>query len=225
MHGISRGGIRVPGLTLARRYGRRGAVILAILGAVLVLGLLVMNQPWRTLSLEDEATRLSELDATSLETEKLRQEILQLRIENASRLSGWSVLVSLAPLAAASAAGLGVLLTFWKQVTDQAQQRRVEAEERRVADLRRFDEAFTRVVANLGAESAALRASAAVSLPTYLRPEYGEVHDQVLLIAIANVKVAVNQPEPVQRLLVRVIGPGAKGPDEVDRGYRQRVPP
>jgi hypothetical protein len=182
-----------------------GAVGLALLGAGAVLGILAINQPWQTLSLPDEMTRLSALDAAGLGTEKLRQEVLQLRIANATSLSGWSVLLSLAPLAAALAAGIGLLVTLWKQMADQAQQRRTEAQERRVEDLRRFDEGFTRVIANLGAESAALRASAAVSLPTFLREEYGDVHDQVLLIAIANVKKAIGQPEPVQRLLVRVI--------------------
>jgi uncharacterized protein YjbI with pentapeptide repeats len=192
-------------ISFIRRHALAVAVGLALLGVVLVLGLLLMNPPWQALPAPDEVTRLSALDATGLETEKLRQEVLQLTIENATSRSGWSLLLALAPLTAAIAAGIGVLLTLWKQMSEQATQRRTEAEARRVEDLRRFDEGFTRVVANLGAESAALRASAAVSLPTFLRPEYAEVHDQVLLIAIANAKKEIDQPEPVQRLLVRVI--------------------
>lgn len=188
-----------------KRHALAEAVGLALLGVVLLLGLLLMHPPWQSLPLQDEVTRLSGLDAASLETEKLREEVLQLRIANATSGSGWSLLLSLAPLSAAVAAGIGVFLTLWKQMSEQAQQRLAAAEERRVENLRRFDEGFTKVVANLGAESAALRASAAASLPTFLRPEYGEVHDQVLLIATANAKKAVDQPEPVQRLLVRVI--------------------
>jgi uncharacterized protein YjbI with pentapeptide repeats len=188
-----------------RRHALALAVSLVILFLTLGLGLLALNPPWQALQVADELARLSALDATSLATEKLRQEVLQLSIENVTKTSGWSLVLSLAPLAAALAAAAGVLVTLGRQLSEQAQQRRAEVHEREVENLRRFDDAFTRVVANLGADSPALRVSAAVSLPTFLRPEYREVHDQVLSIAVANVKKAINQPEPVQRILVRVI--------------------
>jgi uncharacterized protein YjbI with pentapeptide repeats len=190
---------------LVRRHGRVAVAAVVLVASGLVVGLLLIAEPWRVLSVPGEVARLSKLDQGALEAEKLRQEILQLEIENAGSGRGWSVLLSLAPFITALAAGLGVLATLWKQMSEQARLRRTEIEQRRVEDLRRFDEGFTRVIANLGAESTALRASAAVSLPTFLRPEYHDMHDQVLAVAIANAKQGVSQPEPVQRLLVRAI--------------------
>lgn len=180
-------------------------VVVLIVVLVVVLWWLAIARPWQVLSVPDEVARLGPMDATALAAEKLRHEIIGLEIANLSSGSAWSTLLSLAPFLTAVAAGLGVLAALWKQMSEQTQVRRTEIEQRRVEDLRRFDEGFTRVIANLGAESVALRASAAVSLPTFLRPEYREMHDQVLAVAVANAKVGVSQPEPVQRLLVRAI--------------------
>ncbi len=211
-------------VAFARRHARLTAASAVLIAIALVVGaMLVIMRPWQVLSVPDEVARLAGLDQPALEAEKLRHEIIQLEIANADSGNAWSTLLSLAPFITALAAGFGVLVTLWKQMSEQAQLRRTEIEQRRIEDLRRFDEGFTKVIANLGADSTALRASAAVSLPTFLRPEYRDMHDQVLAVAIANAKQGVSQPEPVQRLLVRAIEQALRArtapiPDE-QRGF------
>jgi hypothetical protein len=95
----------------------------------------------------------------------------------------------LAALVTAAVAVAGVVITVWAQLVQQAGERR-----------RQLDERFTGIIAELGSKSAAVQAGAAVSIISYLAPEYRRLHDQVFLVLLANLKL--NHGEALNRLLV-----------------------
>jgi len=74
-------------------------------------------------------------------------------------------------------------------------------EQRRIEAGRRFQDSFATAVANLGAMNDSVRVSAAVSLQSFLTPEYEAFHDQVFSVLSAN--LTVTHPPIVNRFLVR----------------------
>lgn len=97
--------------------------------------------------------------------------------------------IAYATLITALVAVIGVIVTVWKQLSQQEADRR-----------RRFDEKFTSIVANLGAESPTIKASAAVSIVSFLKPEYEVFHDQVFMVLLANLKL--EHSDVLNKLLV-----------------------
>lgn len=171
------------------------------------------------------------VSSTALGEQKLRAEIAQLQAQTRKLDSDRSFLSENGAVLVALLTGMvavgGFFLTLWKQITEQARQRDAdrkqregeieqrkleleraqearerEREQREADSIRRFDERFTAILAELGAESEALQAGAAVSLLTFLRPEDKAFHRQVLLVTLANLKVA--HSESVRRLLLNV---------------------
>ena len=193
---------------------------LLLVAILTLLTLLLLNPPWEDTPVPDIQDRLSALSKSDLEVEKLRQETVKLELENRSAGSGWGLLLSYAPFLTAIVAVAGLFATVWKQISTSAQQRIQDRHEQalenqrrfdqRIKDRheqalenqRRFDQNFTKVVENLGSASPALQASAAVSLATFLRPEYSRFHDQVYMVVLANLKIEHEQP--VNDLLVNV---------------------
>jgi hypothetical protein len=177
------------------------------------------------------------VSSTALANEKIRAEIAQLQADTRKLNSDRSFLSENGAVLAALLTGVvavgGFFLTLWKQISEQARQRDADREQRegeieqqklerqreqeartrereqREADsMRRFEERFTAILAELGAESEAVQAGAAVSLLTFLRPEEKAFHRQVRLVALANLKVA--HSEPVRRLLLQVFEQAAR---------------
>lgn len=177
------------------------------------------------------------VSSTALADEKLRAEIAQLRAETRKLNSDRGFLSENGAVLAALLTGVvavgGLFLTLWKQITEQARQRDAdrkqrdseiaqqklerereqeargrEREQREADSMRRFEERFTAILAELGAESEAMQAGAAVSLLTFLRPEQEAFHRQVRLVALANLKVA--HSEPVRKLLLHVFEQAAR---------------
>lgn len=150
-------------------------------------------------------------DRDVLEMEKLRQDALKTRHEcvklqmEVENMKGpWAKFASstapLAPFITAIVAVLGVVLTIWKQVSENTRQRELDRRQREVESQRRVDDKFTSIVTNIGSESEAVQASAVVSLTTFLKPEYEFLHDQAFTIVLANLKIT--HSNPVNRLLV-----------------------
>ena len=175
---------------------------LLLVAILTLLTLLLLNPPWEDTPVPDIQDRLSALSKSDLEVEKLRQETVKLELENRSAGSGWGLLLSYAPFLTAIVAVAGLFATVWKQISTSAQQRIQDRHEQALENQRRFDQNFTKVVENLGSASPALQASAAVSLATFLRPEYSRFHDQVYMVVLANLKIEHEQP--VNDLLVNV---------------------
>jgi uncharacterized protein YjbI with pentapeptide repeats len=132
-----------------------------------------------------------------LEREKLRQEIQQLKLSNRDHQGLRGLLGTYGGLIA----GLAALGTVLVALTNLVHQRNLDRQQREAENTRRLDEQFTRILADLGDESEAVQAAAAVSLLTFLRPEHMEYQRQVRLVALANLKVRT--PGPVTALLVR----------------------
>ena len=145
---------------------------------------------------------LSKLDQGALEAEKLRQEIRGLQIQNASSGSPWTGLLPQVPVLVA---GLGLIVTVWHQLDERSEQRKQQAREAKQEEIRRFDESFAKIVEHLGADNAALRASALVSLTFLLTPEYEQFHDRVLLLAVATARAEIPYSEAEGRLFVDAI--------------------
>ena len=128
-----------------------------------------------------------------LELVKLKQEIKKLELENKKLSDGRGTIVGIAPFLTAIVALLGVFITLWRHLSEQRRQRDLDRKNLQTDRIRRFNEKFNAVVENLGSESQAIQASAAVSIQTFLKPEYSEFHDQVFLILLANLKVQHNR--------------------------------
>jgi uncharacterized protein YjbI with pentapeptide repeats len=98
-------------------------------------------------------------------------------------------MVAYATLITALVAVVGVIVTVWKQLAQQEADRR-----------RQLDERFTSIVANLGSNSPAIQASAAVSIISFLKPEYKAFHGQVFMVLLANLKL--EHDDVINRLLI-----------------------
>ena len=132
-----------------------------------------------------------------LEQAKLRQEIRQLQLANRDHTGLRGFLATYGGLVA----GIAALGTVFVALTNLAHQRKLDRTQRLTESIRRMDEQFSATLANLGSESTAIQAAAAVSLLSFLRPEYRDYHRQVRLVALANLKV--RDRGPVTALLVR----------------------
>lgn len=152
------------------------------------------------------AQDIEDMSKEELENEKLRQEISKLEREQ----GWWPFLQPVVPVLIAAG---GFVIAVRQHVGERARQRQADArqmeedirqrdaerQQREVESRRRFDESFTGVVSNFGSDNPAVRASAMVSLMTYLRPEYSEFHSQVFMFVLTNVKL--DQDPEVRRLL------------------------
>lgn len=132
-----------------------------------------------------------------LETKKLQMEVDNLQLKNESLQSPWSKLSENAAFFTAIVALLGVFATVWKQLTDKKRQQELDRRQREIENQSSIDQKFATILADLGSESEAIQAGAAVSIVTFLKPEYKLLHDQVFAIILANLKIkhsdAVNQ--------------------------------
>jgi uncharacterized protein YjbI with pentapeptide repeats len=137
-----------------------------------------------------------------LQNEKLLQETIKLRLENETLQSPWGKVISFGTFLTALAAIIGVVLTFLKQIAERSRQQELDRLQRETESLRRMDEKFTAIIMNLGSESPAIQASAAVSLVSFLKPEYRVFHSQVFMILLANLKI--QHLAPINKLLIEV---------------------
>jgi uncharacterized protein YjbI with pentapeptide repeats len=69
-------------------------------------------------------------------------------------------------------------------------QRDADRRQRENESIRSLDEKFAAIVADLCSEKAMIRASAAVSIISFLRPEYHAYHEQVLMVLVENLKLS-----------------------------------
>lgn len=152
----------------------------------------------------------------TLEIEKLRQEVVNLQLGNDNLKSPWTKLSSNAAFITAIVALLGVFATVWKQLAESKRQmeldrrqRELDREQREIENQRGVDQKFTSIVADLGSASEAIQASAAVSIVTFLKPEYKVLHDQVFAILLANLKI--KHREAVNQLIVTAFEKALRG--------------
>lgn len=168
---------------------------LLLLNSAVIVWLIVDTRP--PVKTQDTAvSEIQALDRTALETEKLRQEVRQLMLENDRLTSSWQAFSSFATLLTAIVAVAGVFITIWRQL----EERQKDRQQREFESRRRLDEKFTSIVTNISSDNRSLQMSSTVSLLTFLKPEYSEFHEQVYLILLANLKL---KPDPqINDLLV-----------------------
>jgi uncharacterized protein YjbI with pentapeptide repeats len=139
-----------------------------------------------------------------LEAEKTEAEIAQLRGEaedlRASRGTIGDV-VRLAPLITALVAVAALIATMWRQIGESGRQRNLDREERKKVRQERFDEQFRQIVENLSSKNGPVRAAAAASIQTFMRPEYRDFHQQVFLLLMGALRFP--QKDFSDKLLVR----------------------
>jgi uncharacterized protein YjbI with pentapeptide repeats len=161
------------------------------LGCVLVFVLImVFNPSWGQKSSPTTNAQGQSEKQTKLQEEKMRQEIKKLELENKRLKSFWAQLPSYGAIFTALIALIGIFITIWKQINERKSDRR-----------QRENEKFTSIISDLGSDSEATQASAAVSLLTFTRPEYKDFHYQVFLILLANLKI--KHTDTVKRLLIK----------------------
>lgn len=150
----------------------------------------------------------------ALEIEKLAEEVANLRLQNESLRSFWTKLSANAAFLAAVVALLGVFVTFGKQQAENRrqqeldreqrdrdrEQRERDREQREREEQRGIDRKFASILADLGSEREAIQAGAAVSVVTFLKPDYPQLHEQIFAILLANLKI--EHSEAVTQLLV-----------------------
>jgi len=124
-----------------------------------------------------------------LQTEKLRQEIRQLRLRNEREQSVWGVIPTYATFLTALVAITGVFITIWKQLDE----RRRDREQREAESLRHSDEKFMNIIEQFGSDSDTVKVNAAVSLQTYLQPQYRPFHESIYLLLLNNLKMTDNE--------------------------------
>jgi uncharacterized protein YjbI with pentapeptide repeats/cell division protein FtsB len=163
----------------------------AALGLVLAFASVMILQPsWGQKSSPDTNAQVQSENQMKLQEEKMRQEIKKLELENQKLKSFWAQLPSYGAIFTALIALIGIFVTIWKQIN-----------ERKFDRMQRENEKFTSIVGDLGSESEATQAGAAVSILTFTRPKYKAFHYQVFLILLANLKI--KHTDTVKRLLIK----------------------
>jgi hypothetical protein len=134
------------------------------------------------------------------EIEKLEQETVKIEKEAANLDQNFweensalvTTIASLANAVTAIVAIIGAFVTIGRQLTEIRREKKQQ-----------LDQRFTSIVERLGSEQSELKASATVSLLTFLEPGYEKYREQVYLIVLANLKLD-NQDPTINRLLVQV---------------------
>lgn len=161
------------------------ALLLTIFILIMVIIAFTADQ-----SRETQSRQLfKDLTQDELQAEKLRQEIIQLQLQNNREKSVWGVIPLYATFLTAVVAITGVFITIWKQLDE----RRRDREQREIESLRHSDEKFMNIIEQFGAEKDTVKVNAAVSIQTYLKPEYESFHDSIFLLLLNNLKMTDNE--------------------------------
>ena len=167
-------------------------------GAVLAFVIFVAVQAWSTRQDTRRADRLrrelsetlAEADTTSLGDERLREEIAQLREDNAAQSDYWPHLVrDLGPLVAVAAALIAAAIPFGSYLDSREKERQDRERER----LDRAASELLTILDRLAAEDPSAQLMGVVSLEHYFAPDKHEYHEQALS-ALLSLSRALKQP-------------------------------
>lgn len=185
------GADRVPVSSRTYVWFATGAAVASVFAAAAVLAVLSLRGP--------STAYLDRQSGAVLADEKVRTEIRDMRA--AQRRTAWSTLGIIAGAAVTIAGGVvGVVKLF----DDRARTR----EDRRAAELHRFDETYRAAAAEIVTERH--EAGAISALVGFLRPEESaRVHRQTYLLLLSELKVP-DRPERVHRLLLEAFEQAAR---------------
>lgn len=165
--------------------------------------------------------------SSSLQQEKLREEIKQLQLSNQGQegLSGF--IRAYGGMLTGLGAVIGALLAVRKYSNQRKDERKAEQnqrekdmEQQKIDAELRADEAFTRVIAGLATEKPYERVAAAAGLWTFTEPAYEKYWPQIYRLALANLKLGGD--DETSRQLVDVFTTVLKllpAPHEIDTDF------
>jgi uncharacterized protein YjbI with pentapeptide repeats len=198
---------------------RRMATVLILVLAAAALVLLTATLSVAFIDNQSEGDRLDHMDTEQLEAEKLRVEIRHVEGQDGF----WrGVLPAYAGFLTALGAIVGLVITALRNIDERTKQqqemlnqhqqelrqREDDLYERKRDVSQRFEQSFAASVSNLGSDRRPIRVSGAVALLTFLREDFRDFHEQVFLLALAQLKI--ESDEDVRRLLVRALGQSAR---------------
>ena len=181
------------------------AIIVGVIGFIVVTNPSVLST-----ALPDLSSKLDGLSGDPLAAEKIRREVVQLELANRLAGSFWASVVAIAPALTAALGIVGLFVAVRREQSERNERANKERAERDAEHQRQANESFRTTVQNLSADPVALRASAAVSLGTFLRQEYADYRDDVILVALAKAKKGMESDRVVRRLVVRALETGLR---------------
>jgi hypothetical protein len=138
-----------------------------------------------------QATPTEDATVTTLNKEKLEQEVQQLKNQNDHSTVSWfwSFGAALGTIVGALLALIGVLVT----ITFNAQK---ERKDRRDARKKQAEERFQKVVEGFGSDKEGARVAAAIMLRTFLDPDYKQFYRQAFDLTVANLRLLRTSQPP-----------------------------
>ena len=136
-------------------------------------------------------TPTEDATVTALNKEKLEQEVQQLKNQNAPDLFGW-IRTNAAVLLSTLVIVIGGLIGLFRWLGDRRNEREKHTEER-----------FQTAIEGLGSTNQASQVGAAITLRTFLNPDYGRFYLQIFDLTVAHLrlrKVDSKTPEPLDSL-------------------------
>ncbi len=160
-----------------------------------------------------QATPTVDATVTTLNKEKLAQEVQQLKNQNEPDPLGWlrtnaSILLSTLVVVVGGLFGLWRWRVDRRDAQDKELKGRQDAQDKELEDRKaerekRAEERFQSVVEGLGSTSPATQAGAAIMLRTFLQSDYEQFYQQAFDLAVANLRlrhVDPDKPEPLDSL-------------------------
>jgi uncharacterized protein YjbI with pentapeptide repeats len=173
--------------------GRPSGIVVALIASLTIAG--STGMPMLAAAQSDDASLTSK--KLHAEVEKLEAEVEKLDDER-----GWVAdVIRLAPFITAIVALAGLLITLWKQRAETNRQRTLDREERSKARIQRFDEQFQQTAMNLASNQGEIRAAAAASIATFMRPEYEDFHERLFLLLLGALRFP--RKDASDKLLIR----------------------
>ena len=166
------------------------------------------SQPTSNSQPSDFEKKESQLEKETLEIEKLQQEIEKLQIENEYNrnplLKGLQFVSVFLPIYVAIFGGGWTLYQYIQEIHEKNEQEKQqqqlrekqkddrEKQERKLKDKekkQKEEERFERIIKNLGSNREQERIGAAISLPTFLNPDYERFYIQVFNLVVGNLRL------------------------------------
>lgn len=166
-----------------------------------------------------QVTPTEDATMTTLNKEKLTQEVQQLKNQNKPDPLGW-LLTNASIFLSTLVVVIGGLFGLWRWRVDRQDEQarelkdRQDAQDKELKDRKaerekRAEERFQSVVESLGSTSTATQVGAAIMLRTFLRPGYEQFYSQVIDLAVAylwlrNIGTEPEPPDSFNQALIKV---------------------
>jgi len=142
----------------------------------------------RSVTVTALATPTEDATVTTLNKEKLAQEVEQLKEQNKPNFFEW-LRTNASILFSTLVVVIGALIGLWRWLGDRRDEHEKRREDQRTDQEKRAEERFQSAVTGLGDEKEGARIGAAILLRTFLRPGYEQFYTQTFDLAVANLRL------------------------------------